>query len=180
MGTETRLLRNERHHRDGVNSQKGIEMTEMVHGEGQNSNFAPAPVNTPSPTPNTPTDSERTFRQSEVNDLVGRAKHEAIERYKRETSMPSHTTHQVYQPPQQQQQPYQPPQQQGYQQPQYQPQQPSMSQDEVRRMAAEEANRAREQWTQDSQRNAQEQQASQIASEFFTKIETGKANLPNF
>jgi hypothetical protein len=152
-------------------------MTEMVHGEGQNSNFAPAPVNTPSSTPSAPAESERTFRQSEVNDLVGRAKSEAIERYKRETSMQSHSTHQVYTPPQQQQ-PYQPPQQ-GYQPP-YQPQPPSMSQDEIRRLAAEEANRAREKWTEDSQRNAQEQQAQQIASEFFTKIEAGKANLQDF
>jgi hypothetical protein len=149
-------------------------MTEMVNGDGQSSsNFAPAPVSTPSSTPSqAPSESERTFKQSEVNDLVGRAKSEAIERFKRDSSMASHNT-----PPAQQ--PYQAPYQ-GYQQPPYQPPQQGMSHEEVKRVAAEQAQLAREQWTQDSQRNAQEQQAQQIASEFFTKIEAGKANLQDF
>lgn len=149
-------------------------MTEMVNGEAQgSSNFAPAPVNAPSSTPPASAESTRTFSQSDVNDLVGRAKSEAVERYKRDSSMASHNNSQG-------QQPYQPPYQ-GYQQPPYQPPQPQgMSMDEVKRVAAEEAHRAREQWTQDSQRNAQEQQAQAIASEFFTKIEAGKANLQDF
>lgn len=152
-------------------------MTEMGNGEVQSSsNFAPAPVSTPSSTsaPAAPAESERTFRQSEVNDLVGRAKAEAIERYKRDTSVASHN----YQPQQQPagyQQPYQP----QYQTPQQQPQQPR-SDDDVRRLAAEEAQRLRNEWIQESHRSAQEQEGQRIASEFFTKLEASKANLPDF
>lgn len=145
-------------------------MTEMVNGEAQSSsNFAPAPVSTPSSTPPASSESERTFRQSEVNDLVGRAKSEAVERYKREASIASHQ----HQQPQQQ---YQPPYQQ-----QYQPPQPQInSEDQVRRLAAEEAQRLREQWITESRTQAQEQDAQRIASEFFTKIEAGKSSLQDF
>lgn len=149
---------------------EGNQMTEMVNnGEGQSSsNFAPAPVSTPSstPAPAAPTESERTFRQSEVNDLVGRAKAEAVERFKREASMASH------QPSPSQQQQYQPPQQQQYQ--------PPVSEERVRNLAAEETQRLREQWTQESRVQAQEQDAQRIASEFFTKLEAGKSNLQDF
>lgn len=149
-------------------------MTEMVNGEAQSSsNFAPAPVSTPSSTqaPSAPAESERTFRQSEVNDLVGRAKSEAVERYRRDASMASH------QAPQHQQPTYQQPQQPQYQ-PQYQP--PQVSEDRVRNLAAEETQRLREQWIQESRIQAQEQDAQRIASEFFTKIEAGKSNLQDF
>jgi len=151
-------------------------MTEMVNGEAQgSSNFAPAPVSTPSstPAPSAPAESERTFRQSEVNDLVGRAKSEAIERYKRDTSVASHS-YQPQQQPQGYQQPYQP---------QYQaPQQPQgvTSEDHVRKLAAEETQRLREQWITESRVQAQEQDAQRIASEFFTKLEAGKSNLQDF
>ncbi len=147
-------------------------MTEMVNGGGESSsNFAPAPVNTSSaPAQSAPTEAERTFRQSEVNDLVGRAKSEAIERYKRETSMSSHN----YQP--QQQQPIQPHNQQSY----TPPQQPSISQDEVRRLAGEETQRLRNEWIQESHRNAEEQNAQRIASEFFTKVGAGEGGMQAF
>jgi hypothetical protein len=104
-------------------------MSDMVNGESQSfqNSTATAPVNTPTQAPSSaPSESERTFRQSEVNDLVGRAKSEAIERYKRDSSMASHNTQQT-------QQQYQTPPQQGYQQPPYQPQ-PGMTEDQVRRI----------------------------------------------
>jgi hypothetical protein len=147
-------------------------MTEMVNGDSQSSsNFAGVPVNTPSSTPPASAESERTFKQSEVNDLVGRAKSEAIERFKRESSVASHQ-----QPPQQQ--PYQAPQQPSYQQPQHQPQ--HVSEDQVRRMAAEETQRLRNEWIQESRIQSQEQDAQRIASEFFTKLEAGKSTLQDF
>jgi hypothetical protein len=40
-------------------------------------------------------------------------------------------------------------------------------------MAAEEAQRSRNEWIQESHRSAQEQDAQRIASEFFTKVGTG-------
>lgn len=150
-------------------------MTEMVNGEGQgSSNFAPAPVTNSSsaPTQGTNAETERTFKQSEVNDLVGRAKSEAVERYRRESSMAAH------QPPAPQQQQYQP---------SYQPQAPqqtsqtqSMSPDEYRRIAAEEAERLRNEWVSEANQRAEENNAKQIASEFFTKIEAAKGKLQDF
>ena len=75
----------------GLTVKKGIYMTEMVNGEGQSfsNSSAGAPVSTPSSTPSSAPSEERTFRQSEVNDLVGRAKHEAVERFKRDSAMAS-------------------------------------------------------------------------------------------
>ena len=147
-------------------------MTDMGNGEGQsNSNFAPAPVNTHSPTPSqAPAEGERSFRQSEVNDLIGRAKSEAVERYKRESSMASHPTNQpAYAPPAQQQQ-----------QTQYQPPQRVLSEDDYRRVAAEEAQRSKNEWLQESRRNEEEQGAQRIASEFFTKVGAGEGGLQAF
>jgi hypothetical protein len=151
-------------------------MTDMVNGEGQSfqNSTASAPVSTPSSAPSSaPSDSERTFRQSEVNDLVGRAKSEAVERYKRDSSMASH----AYQPPQQQQS-YQAPQQ-GYTPPAYQPQ-PGMTEEQVRRITADEATRSRNEWIQDQRRNAEEQNAQRIASEFFTKVGAGEGGIKEF
>lgn len=152
-------------------------MTEMVNGEGQSSsNFAPAtPVNTPSSTPSAPVESERTFKQSEVNELVGRAKHEAIERYKNEGSMANRQ--------QPSQQPAYQPQQQGYgQQPQYQPQQPNAALDDerVKKLAAEETQRLRNEWIEENRRNVEAQDAQRIASEFFTKVGAGEGGIAAF
>ncbi len=159
---------------------EGNHMTEMVNGEGQGSNFGGTPVNSPqssAPSQAQP-ESERSFKQSEVNDLVGRAKSEAVERYKRETSITSHSQPaQTHQPS-----PYQgqPQNGQGYGGGQNQPQTQPLSSDDVRRMAAEETQRLRNEWTQESHRTAQEQDAKRIATEFFTKIEAGKAKYENF
>lgn len=150
-------------------------MSDMVNGEGQSfqNSTATAPVSTPTQAPSSaPSESERTFRQSEVNDLVGRAKSEAIERYKRESSMASHNT-----PPQQQS--YQAPQQQSYQQPPYQPQ-PGMTEEQVRRITADEATRSRNEWIQEQRRTAEEQNAQRIASEFFTKVGAGEGGIKEF
>jgi hypothetical protein len=171
-----------RHYRDGVNSQKGIRMTELGNeGGNSSSNFAPAPVNSsPTPAQSAPIETERSFKQSEVNDLVGRAKSEAVERYKRESSMASHSQSQPVP-----QQPYNTAQQvpQGYtnQPMQQQPQmQQGTSEDRVRQLAAETTQKLREQWTEEARNQAEEEQAKAMAKEFFTKIDAGKANLPDF
>jgi hypothetical protein len=149
-------------------------MTEVVQGDGQNlSNFAPA---APSPAPQVQTPApasadERTFRQSEVNDLVGRAKAEAIERYKRDTSMSSHQTYQTppsHAPAAPITHAYAP------------PANAALSESQVRQLAAEESQRMRNDWITENHRSQQEQEAKRIASEFFTKLDAGKANLPDF
>jgi hypothetical protein len=137
---------------------EGIQMTEMVNGEGQDSsNFAPVTTTSTPQEALAESSTERTFKQSEVNDLIGRAKSEALERYKRESSIASHQ-----------------PQQQQHYQPQHR------SDEDIRRLAAEETQRLRDEWSQESQRNAEVQSAQRMAQEFFTKLEAGKSNLQDF
>jgi hypothetical protein len=153
-------------------------METRANGDGQGSaNFAPAPVQTSSAPTQAPAETrERTFSQSEVNELVGRAKTEAIERHRRETAMSSH------QPSQNQQQGNVP----GYN-PQYQPPQPvreqqynGMSEQEYRRIAAEEAQRSRTEQEQENARRGEEQNAQRIANEFFTKVASGDGGVQAF
>lgn len=144
-----------------------------VNGEGQSSsNFAAQPV-TPSPVPSQAPVEERAFKQSEVNDLIGRAKHEAVERYKRENSRASHEN-------------YQTPTQNTYQQPQYvqpqasQQQYHGMSEQEYRKIAAEEAQRSRAEWMDESARKTEEQNAQKVVSEFYTKVGAGDGGVQGF
>lgn len=144
--------------------------------EGQSSsNFAGQPVTPSSAPPQSAPVEERAFRQSEVNDLIGRAKHEAVERYKRDNSMASRENYQ------------QQPQQNTYQQSQYVPPQPpqqsqyqGMSEQEFRRIAAEEAQRSKNDWIDESARRAEEQSAQKIASEFYTKVGSGDGGIQGF
>jgi hypothetical protein len=152
-------------------------MTEMVNGEGQSfsNSSAGAPVSTPSSAPSQAPAEERTFRQSEVNDLVGRAKHEAVERFRRDSAMSSHQPsgqQQNYgsQIPQGNQPPYQAPQ----------PQHQGMSEQEYRRIAAEEAQRSRQDWMKEAQRQSEEQDAQRTAQEFLTRLEPGKSKYDDF
>jgi hypothetical protein len=145
-------------------------MTEINGDSQSSSNFAPV---TSSPVPQAPIE-ERTFKQSDVNELIGRAKHEAVERYKRDNSMSARAESQ----PQSQQN--------AYQQPQYAPpplqqqQYQGMSEQEYRRIAAEEAQRSRQEWVEESARRSEEQNAQQTVSEFFTKVGAGEGGIQNF
>lgn len=159
----------------GLTVRQGSNMTEMVNGESQSSsNFTQSPVTSSTPSP--ATTEERTFRQSEVNELVGRAKNEAVERYRRESSMSSHT------PSQSQQNAYQPQYQQPYApQPQVQQSQYNgMSEQEYRRIAAEEAQRSRNDWIAENARQTEEQNAHRIASEFYQKVGAGEGGVQAF
>lgn len=122
---------------------------------GQVADVSSAPVSNNSPPevsqPQSGGSSEKLLKQSEVNEIVGREKKEAVERYKREMSSTS--------------------------QPQQSPQ--SLSQDDVKRMAAEEVERLRNEYQQDALRTAQEQEAKRIASDFFTKLEANKDKYPD-
>lgn len=144
-------------------------MTGMENGAGQSpQNFAAESPVTPSSTPSQATSEERTFKQSEVNDLIGRAKNEAVERFKRETSMASHQT------------PPQVPQYNAPQPVQQSSQYNGMSEQEYRRITAEEIQRSREEWSQEEMRRSEEQNAHRIASEFFQKVSTGDGGREGF
>lgn len=149
-------------------------MTELVNGDGQSSsNFAGSPV-TPSSTPSPAPVEEKTFKQSEVDKLVGRARQEAVDRFRSEGSMANRQ--QPSQDQQYGQQPYQAP----YVPPQPQTQTHTLSETDYRRIAAEESNRSRNEWIQESRRNQEEQSAQRIAQEFFTKVGAGEGGVQGF
>lgn len=102
---------------------------------------------------------EKVFKQSEVNDLLGRAKVEAVERYKRSAGQPPSPSNQ-------------PLHQQHLEHMQ--------SEENIRRMAAEEAQHLRDKWIEDAQRTAHEQEAKRITSDFLTKLEGGKSKYQDY
>jgi hypothetical protein len=102
---------------------------------------------------------ERSFRQSELNDIVKRAKHDAVETYKRTVT----------------------------QQPEYAAQKygeiPSTShnnEDVIRRLAAEEAQRLRDTWVKEAQSKAEADNANRIVQNFWNKIAPGKEKYQDF
>lgn len=150
-------------------------MTDMVSGMSQGSDTTsssqPASQGTTTApqvqsAPSQP--EERTFRQSEVNDIVKRAKQDAVETHRRL----------------QQEQP-------GYLQQKYgdtglgqsQPatqQQGSPSEDNYRRIAAEEAQRLRDQWVKEAQVKSQEEMAQRTVQNFWQKVNAGKEKYQDF
>jgi hypothetical protein len=133
-------------------------MTDMVNGITQ-SQDTDQPVTSSEPqasssqasTPSYSSNDEKLFKQSEVNDIVGRAKHEAVERFKRADQ---HAAHQQ--------------------------QNAGMSQDEIRRITAEETTRLRDEWVREAQKQAQQQEAEKVAGEFFSKLNSGKEKYQDF
>ena len=143
---------------------KGFQMTDMAQGEVQSSStLSPAPLETTYAPQSAHV--ERTFKQSEVNDLIGRTKHEAVERYKREASMNA-------------------PQVQNHApQPSYQPQNTSSQTDQIehmRKIASEESERTLNARFQDFQRVEQEKSARAVADTFFAKVDQAKTKYNDF
>ena len=134
---------------------------DAVSSPGVSSQSAP----TPSPAPATSSE-EKTFRQSEVNSLVGREKARAVEEYKRlQTEQPQYA-----------QQKY------GESAPQQAPHTQSQvnSEQEIRRLAAEESQRLRDQWIQDAQEKSQADAAQKTVQNFWSKIAPGKEKYQDF
>lgn len=135
-------------------------MTELEHGSVQN--FDNGNVqSSPEPAPQAPVQEERVFKQTEVNDLIGRAKSEAVERFKRESSIASHQTNQQ-------------------QQPSSQNTYGSSQEEMVRRLAGEEAQKLRNQWIEEANTRHQQQEAEKVANEFIQKIDSGKSKYQDY
>lgn len=103
---------------------------------------------------------EKMLRQSEVNEIVGRAKQEAaakaVENFKRSLAQESdgrHVSREQHQ---------------------------DVAEERYRRMAAEEAQRLRDQWIQETQQKAEEQAAQRIVKTFYDKIAAGKEKYDDF
>ncbi len=121
-------------------------------------NESPAPVTQPVQVAPVETPGERIFRQSEVNDIVKRAKHEEAEKYRRlSVEQPAYAAQKYGEQPQ-----------------------PAMREDDVRRLAGEEAQRLRDQWVKDEQSRAQNDSAQRIVQGFLQKISPGREKYADF
>lgn len=110
--------------------------------------------------PMTETSSERNLPQSQVNELIGRAKHEAVEAYKRQNQTTSEPRYN--------------------QQQQQAPISQSMSENDYRRIAAEESQRLRDEWVSDAHNRNEQENAQRIVQNFWDKIATGKDKYEDF
>lgn len=117
---------------------------------------APAPQTAPT---------ERVFKQSEVNNLVSREKNRAIEEYRRQQS----------EQPQYIQQKYGDGGQSSSSNPSYNP-----SESEYRRMAAEEAQRLRDEWINEARSKSEADMAQKTVQNFWNKTAPGKEKYQDF
>jgi len=102
---------------------------------------------------------ERIFRQSEVNDIVKRAKYGAVEDYKRlQSEQPAYASHKHG----------------------GEVSQASLQEDDIRRMAGEEAQRLRDQWIKDEQSRIENENAQRIVQGFLQKISPGREKYSDF
>jgi hypothetical protein len=96
---------------------------------------------------------EKMLRQSEVNDIVGRAKREAVDSYRRQNE----------------QKPIEHVQQHS-----------QMGEHDYRRVAAEEAQRLRDEWMNEAKHKSESEHAQRTVKNFWDKIAPGKDKYEDF
>lgn len=142
----------------------------MTEGTGEVSQNQSTPSSQPvissTPAPNTPSAAEeRSFRQSEVNEIVKRAKNDAIETYKRvQTEQPNYAQQKYGDA--NEQQPYQ--------------SQSSSGDERFRKIAAEEAQRLRDDWMREQQSKSEAEYAQRTVQSFYSKISPGREKYEDF
>lgn len=104
---------------------------------------------------------ERVFKQSEVNDIVKKAKYGAVEDYKRISSEQPQYIEQKYGQPQQ-------------------PTSQYMPENDIRRMAAEEAKKHFEAVKQEAYQKSQDENAQRTVNNFYSKIAPGREKYQDF
>lgn len=137
--------------------------------QGQDTQVSqPVPSQTPPSAPAQQASEERTFRQSEVSDLVRRAKNEAVDSYRRQQTEQPQYVEQKYGDlrPQNQQPPHQNSNDSG--------------DDRIRRLAAEEAQRHIEKVRQDAQTKSQDEMAQRTVQNFWGKVQIGREKYQDF
>lgn len=142
-------------------------MTEAAQGlsQSQDTSSSVNPVSTSAPSAQHAqhAENERTFRQSEVTDIVKRERNEAVERYQRlQREQPDYAAQKYGQP-------VQAPAQNG-----------QFDEGNYRRIAAEEAQRLRDQWVQDAQQKYEQDAAQNTVKTFWNKVNTGKEKYQDF
>jgi hypothetical protein len=146
---------------------KEAKMTEGMEATSQNNGISSS-VNSPASAPvATSASEERSFKQSEVNDIVKRAKNDAVETFKRVQSEQPQYAQQKYGETAQQSQPVQ-------------TSPGSPGDDHYRKIAAEEAQRLRDQWVKDAQTRAEAENAQRTVQAFYNKISPGREKYEDF
>jgi hypothetical protein len=142
-------------------------MTEGVNGLSQGNDIPSSQPTTPAPTQGAQeaprVQEERSFRQSEVNEIVKRAKNDAVETYRRLNAEQPQYAQQKYGD--------------------YTPSQTvnnTFNEDSYRKIAAEEAKRHLEEVRQDALRQSQDEQAKRTVQNFFAKTGKGREKYQDF
>lgn len=132
----------------------------------QPGNTSPAPAPTQS-APIQTQHEERNFKQSDVNEIVKRAKYDAVENYRKlQSEQPSYV-----------QQKYA---DSGTNQPQHTQPTNTFNENDYRRIASEEAQRLRDQWMQEATNKAESENAQRIVQNFHNKISPGREKYEDF
>jgi hypothetical protein len=148
---------------------------EEVHGmsQGQDTSISSPGLTSQAPVQQTQsapvqTSDERSFRQSEVNDIVKRAKLSAVDDFKRLQSEQPAYFQQKY----------------GNENDQRAPSREHSSvnatENDIRRMAAEEAQRLRDTWVQEAQSKSQSEAAQRTVQNFWSKVNPGREKYQDF
>jgi len=139
---------------------------EMAQGMSQGQD-TPAPSGNVQPVNSQVQAEERSFKQSDVDSIVKKAKHDAVESYRRQQTEQPEYAAQKYR---ESQPAYDQRGDQGQRLPEH----------EIRRLAAEEAQRLRDDWVRDAQSKAESDQAQRIVQNFWNKISPGKEKYQDF
>ena len=144
---------------------------DTANGQAQGDTSSPgltssAPAAQSQPAPAQSSD-ERVFKQSEVNDIVKKAKYGAVEDYKRvATEQPDYASRK-YGEGAQTQQPTQ-------------PQSMAPNEDTYRKIAAQEAQRLRDEWVQEARTKSEADNARSIVQTFWNKLAPGREKYQDF
>jgi hypothetical protein len=142
-------------------------MTELAQGLSQsqdNSHSSQISQVQPAASPQEAPREERTFKQSEVTDIVKRERNEAVDRYQRlQREQPEYAAQKYGNAVQQQ------PTQSG-----------QFDESHYRNIAAEEAQRLRDQWISEANTKHQEDLAQKTVQNFYSKVQQGREKYQDF
>ena len=153
-------------------------MTEMTQGSSQGLDSSAQAVSSPvasMPAQDAQAPSSKSFTQQEVDRIVGSAKRDAVDTYRRlQVEQPEYWSKKYGDQVQSQAQG------QSHTTPSQGQSQTPYSIDDVKRTAAEEVQRQMENLRTDEKRKSQEAENQRIVADFFTKLNTGKEKHPDF
>ena len=109
------------------------------------------------------TSDERVFRQSELNEIVGKVRAEAVEATKRKMAEQNQSNYFG----------------QSTQKSENSARH-NMTEEQIRKVAAEESTRLREHWMSEAQNKAEAEQAQRIVQNFWNKMDAGKEKYQDF